>query len=240
MPAQEVGRFVCPRTSRPDLVDATRRALRLGPADPVPRCWSWSCPGCSHLKSWGVRRYVKLGALEAAGRGDGVLFVTLTEPGSFRSWSSSSTALSQMWRAEHAVVKRAGSHLRWVAVPELQKRGAVHWHLLVSLPVEVRSQTSLASKRSLRARAVAYGFGHQDDLQEVPRTAIGARAGYLAKYLVKDQLVADSVDERFRRVRSSRAPVRWCEWGTVQDCVRSWREADQQLRDRVHLLSKAA
>ena len=221
--------FSCPRTTEPDLIDHARRYLKLGPTDPIPRCWAWSCPGCSHLKQWGSKRYIMLGALEAAARGDCVAFVTLTEPGLARSWDESSKALTRLLNVENQRLKDRGLRpLRYCAVPELQQRGAVHWHGLVAVDPNVIDATCFGSQRDLRAAAVRYGFGHQDDLAHLGQARELVRAaGYCGKYLVKDQRVVTSVtdSQRFRRVRSSTGQRRWCSWGTATDCVHSYSQA---------------
>jgi hypothetical protein len=165
---------------------------------------------------------VKLGAFEAGLRGDRVVYWTLTEPGTARSWDASSAALSKLLAAETERLRRRSlGMMRWVTVPELQKRGAVHWHLLAALPDDSLVATSLASKHKLHNRAVRFGFGFQADVQYLGSSGELARSsGYLAKYLSKDARVADSFSDRFRRVRSSTGTRRWTEFGTVGEVTR--------------------
>jgi hypothetical protein len=234
--------FRCPRTVVPDLRAQTRRALKLGPDDPIPRCWSWRCSGCSHLRKWGVRRYLKLGALEAAERGEVVAFSTLTDPGLARSWDASSAALTKLLAAEvDALRRRDLTLLRYAAVPELQQRGAVHWHLLLAMPRDSLTASAWRSKSRLHDRAVRFGFGFQADVQvlDSPRS-MAYSAGYLAKYLTKDELVARTVTDRFRRVRSSTGSRRWCSFGTVGRVTRDGLSAEARCRELLQRLAPSA
>jgi hypothetical protein len=237
-------RFACPWTYRPDLVPAVRRRLGLDPGDAVPRCWSWGCEPCAELKSWGVRRYVKGGLLDAGARGDRVVFWTLTEPPLARSWDASSAALTRLLRAEEHRLRRELLPLpRWVAVPELQRRGAVHWHGLVALAPDSLEVTAWRSAHRLHDRAHAFGFGFQADRQdvEVRGSSAALTAWYLSKYVTKDQRAVDSVAPgSFRRVRSSIGGRRWAEWGNVGDHTRDYLGARARERDLLDLLDAAA
>jgi hypothetical protein len=238
MDPQPGSSFACPRTVVPDLRIATRQALKLDRDAPIPRCWQWSCPGCSHLNGWGAGLYVKLGAYEAAARSELVAFFTLTERGTARSWDASSAALTKLMAAETERLRRAKLGLpRYVAIPEVQKRGAVHWHGLVALTEDSLAKSAWATKRKLHDRAFQFGFGFQADLQVLGSpSALARSAGYLAKYVTKDTRVTDSVSDQFRRVRSSSGTRRWCSYGTVTDCTRQGIDAAAHARAlRAHL-----
>jgi hypothetical protein len=229
MDPESGSQFSCPRTL-PGAAPGARRALGLGPTDPVPRCWAWACPGCSHLKSWALRRYIKGGMLEAADRGDALVFWTLTEPGSARSWDQSSAALTRLHGAERDRCRRAGATIpRWVAVPELQLRGAVHWHGITALSRDWLPSSYLRSAHALHDRAHAFGFGFVADRQDLAHDRIRLTAWYLAKYCTKDVRMARTVSDRYRRVRSSLGDHRWFS-ATLTDCYRSWRPVEEYLR----------
>lgn len=176
-----------------------------------------------------------------------LVFWTLTEPAVARSWDDSSKALSRLLGSEAEKLRRRGLGLfRWAGVPELQKRGAVHWHLLTAFPSsEAMATTSLRSKHALHARAHHYGFGFQADLQAITSAAEVARAsGYLAKYLTTDSRVVGSVthERLYRRVRSSTGKRRWCAWGTADRCTRAFLEVEAEttrLRERLGLVVAA-
>lgn len=63
---------------------------------------------------------------------------------------------------------------------EVQLRGALHFHVLVQFPADLVIPPG--GLDALRALAVAYGFGHEADVQEVEA---GRGAYYVAKYVGK-------------------------------------------------------
>ena len=80
-------------------------------------------------------------------------------------------------RRDPALAWLAGAYFR---ATEVQGRGALHFHVLVKIrPGTVVPANGL---RDLRALAIAYGFGHEADVQEVEP---GRGAYYVAKYVGK-------------------------------------------------------
>jgi len=71
-----------------------------------------------------------------------------------------------------------GSGISWIAVPEFQKRGAVHFHILIfGLPYE-----AIRNERRTRDLANIWGLGFCD----IKKTdGSGKLASYLAKYMSK-------------------------------------------------------
>jgi len=192
------------------------------------RCKSWRCESCGALKARDARLLIRLGVTHALAVGDPLIFLTLTEDSNARGYRESSRALTQfMKRLQH----RYGGGLRWVAVPEWQKRGAVHWHLLIAglaypravvsragrrYPGHARSQYArCVSKRELASLVLHYGFGRVFDVHAV---GVGADAGeatarevarYVGKYLTK-QLREGGVPRNGRPVRMSQGRNQWC------------------------------
>lgn len=79
--------------------------------------------------------------------------------------------------------------LQYIAVPEFQKRGAVHFHVLLwGLPYEF-----LQTERNTRHIASLWGKGFVDIVQGDTNPAL---AGYLAKYLSKTYMDARLLDRR--------------------------------------------
>jgi len=79
-----------------------------------------------------------------------------------------------------------GEQLRFIYVPEFQKRGAVHFHALVwGIPHD-----KVLTERTTRFIAKLWGYGFIDILQSDGSPKL---AGYLAKYMVKGL-----ADERLR------------------------------------------
>lgn len=71
-----------------------------------------------------------------------------------------------------------GNEMSWIAVPEFQKRGAVHFHVLVW----GLNDEAIANERNTRALASLWGHGFID----IVKTDGNARlASYLAKYMSK-------------------------------------------------------
>jgi hypothetical protein len=225
-------RFACPRTVRPDLAAQTRRALNLDPDQPVPRCWTWPCPGCRYLRCWGVRRFILAGALEAALRDDAVVFWTLTERRHPRNPRASSAGLTRFFDREVKDARAVGvAPLRYVAVAEYQARGAIHWHGLASMSGEARSLGAFRTDRALHDRAWAAGFGHQADAQDLSdHQDLARRAGYCSKYLEKSLAQpVHNAGKPLRRVRSSQGSRRWYSRATCGAVTRAWRETQAHV-----------
>ena len=90
-------------------------------------------------------------------------------------------------------------------VAEVQQRGALHFHVLV----RVRSGTVIPAGAldDLTAEAIAYGFGHECDVQEID-TAKGA--WYVAKYVSKSADAREMVPwakDKSRRLEATPVPV---------------------------------
>lgn len=100
-----------------------------------------------------------------------------------RGWQDYSHFMKRLRRALSKNV------LRYIAVPEFQKRGAVHFHVLVwGVPLDY-----VKSERNTRLFADIWGHGFLDLHEADDRPQL---AGYLAKYLSKTYL-----DDRLREQR---------------------------------------
>lgn len=97
-------------------------------------CSSWSCPVCSWKKARNVSKLISGGLDHQLSQGRSCVFLTITEPADFRCFADSSKALASFmhdglnkWysRSADGPLKR----LPYIAVPEVQERGAPHWHL---------------------------------------------------------------------------------------------------------------
>lgn len=90
--------------------------------------------------------------------------------------------LGQAWKCFTAfalrVRKKRKSNFAFIAVPEFQKRGAVHFHVLVW----GLSDVEIARERDSRAVAQQWGHGYVDIR---PTDGSEKLAGYLAKYMFK-------------------------------------------------------
>jgi hypothetical protein len=119
------------------------------------------------------------------GRADGALFVTLTAPGiagglvdaaSIEAWNDIG---SKCWNHFFTILRRAfpAATIEYFRVGELQKRGAIHYHVLATgagfIPHDV-----------LQRLAVRAGFGPVCDVGRL-RSAAGG-VSYASKYVLKD------------------------------------------------------
>jgi hypothetical protein len=110
-----------------------------------------------------------------------ILLVTLTAPGTAKSWEWNRTAATR-WNAFMTYLRRAfpGAQIAFWKIGERQERGHVHYHIVLRglrwLPVEV-----------LRALALRAGFGPWVWVGRADRKRGGIRGllGYYGKYMVK-------------------------------------------------------
>jgi len=89
---------------------------------------------------------------------------------------------SPLFTSYAQLLKRTfGSSIRYIAVPEFQKRGAVHFHVLIwGLPDQV-----VYEERDSRYLQNLWGYGYVDC---VPTDGSDKLAGYLGKYMSKSLL----------------------------------------------------
>lgn len=112
-------------------------------------------------------------------RPDVAHFVTLTYVG-VNDWSPEH--LTRATDAYRRHCRRVGVPTRYLWVAELQKRGAVHYHLVAWLPVGVRMPKWDKSHTAPSGREVSAFWGHgMTNVQKVKSSAIA----YLMKYLSK-------------------------------------------------------
>jgi hypothetical protein len=127
-----------------------------------------------------------------------------------------------------------GVDVQYFRAAEVQKRGALHFHVLIRLPKSCGINVSLPRLRQL---AIHHGFGHSVDLQAVHSERA---ASYVAKYASKSCATrkempwvhrrTGEVSDGYRRYRvwtSSR------QWGCTMADVRAaqaawWREGDRK------------
>lgn len=108
----------------------------------------------------------------------------------FRSWIGHKTGLASVF----------GPSRDWVRVIEPQRRGAIHWHMLIDCGVDIRTgvdfeafargdyRTACPSLRSmwanLRKSCKAYGFG-RSSVEPIKSDKWEAAARYVGKYISK-------------------------------------------------------
>ena len=169
-----------------------------------------SCGPCGDRNKSRVRRV----AMSGYARGVDGLFVTLTAPSwvqhylpngdacnctggdcpDLASWNAG--AGSRFNRLMQDLRRLLGEDVQYFKCAEVQRRGALHYHVLLRGDPDACGRPALAlSKVELRRLAVSHGFGHSVDVQAVePR-----HWGYVAKYASK--AAGDRLDVPWRGLR---------------------------------------
>ena len=81
-------------------------------------------------------------------------------------------------------VRRIKKDFKYIAIPEFQKRGAVHYHLLTNIPLEDK-QLIYAQKDNKKYKHIKYwncGFNNVQKIKGDTKKIIG----YISKYMTKD------------------------------------------------------
>jgi len=160
-----------------------------------------------------VERYIEVVGLQNVG------FLTLT-------FGDHVTDPKEAYKRFNSLRRRLLSDLfgpSWVSVPELQKSGRLHFHLLVDCQSDIRSdfdheRVSKGDYRSanshlrgiwreLRTRLPKYGFGRSELLPI--RTNVEGMAKYVSKYIGKGAELRQA-QKGIRRVRYSRDGWKCC------------------------------
>lgn len=231
----------------------------------------WACSGhrssrcapCAGRYKRRLSRIAEEGLRQRDGRGFAYM-LTVTAPGrsahvmpsgdlcrctpeggvELQAWNPTCAA---RWNVLRGRLKRLRPDLEYLGSVEVQKRGALHRHVIMwsSEPL---------SLRQIRPLAMDAGFGHEVDLAEAEP---GSRrfAYYVAKYVTKscddrDQVPwrADVVDEQSGEVRSMRTAATFRTWSSSRGWGLTMREvrmiarvaaAQQQIRLRGQSLAEA-
>jgi len=120
-------------------------------------------------------------------RANKILFVTVTAPGVAGGLTDDSAialwnrTAAQRWNHLILLLRRTfhGTRVEYFKVAELQKRGAIHYHLAIS-------GIEFLDTKTLSRLAVRCGFGPICDVQRMRH--VGGGCVYFSKYLLKDVL----------------------------------------------------
>lgn len=182
-------------------------------------CRAWGCPGpaCGPRKKAAARKAIEIGMLRAFAANNRVRFLTLTDT------SEGSMTVADLYASWHRLrikLRRMGVLDQYAAVVEVQKRGALHLHVLAT--------GSFIRQQKLCELSSWAGFGEVSDIREVTVSANRRRnvADYVAKelaaYVSKEGAsLAEKANVRRRPVRFSR------DWGC------SLRAAEQLIADEI-------
>lgn len=156
-----------------------------------PRCKVWSCPVCGPANAWVWAFRANSGAHALYDRGKPLDFIAITSHEKLTPAQSFWVA-PKAWMKLQMRIRRETGGFEYFCVPEVQKNGRVHFHLVT---------TAALSKKWWKTNARECGFGFQSDRKEV--YDLGGVIGYMSKYLTKTLHVAD-LPKGTRRVRTSR------------------------------------
>jgi hypothetical protein len=255
----------------PDTDNGWPKCSECGEVTWRQRCTRSRCPGNSekHLR----RQSQRIRANVASFGGD-VVMVTLTAPGDLGEvgcwgWNAS---MFERWRdLRHVAAQDARRRVKGqrngllVVVPELQRRGALHLHLLLGAETLLERRWCEAFVRALRRNRLRHGFGQQMHAplrggSWSPARAAGEYVGKLGRYLSKAGGLRTMHENRelparafyvSRRLTSAsgvtmrmlrRRAIAWGGWGvsvTVK-AISEWRDVERELGrelvNRVELL----
>jgi hypothetical protein len=160
------------------------------------RCTRSRCPGNSerHL----ARQATRVKANVAAFAGE-VIMVTLTAPGAlseFDMWVWNQQMFDRWRQLREIAAKDARRRVKQqpngllVVVPELQRRGALHLHLVFGAETFEQRRWAEAFVRCLRRNRLRYGFGQQMHAplrgsSWSPARAAGEYVGKVGRYVAK-------------------------------------------------------
>lgn len=133
-------------------------------------------------------------------------------------WNDLARALARAWGVER---------FEYFKAVEVQKRGALHLHVIVRLPAPRK-----LSKTRVRFLAIRHGYGHEVDVQAVNEA--GAAAWYVAKYVAKASSDRHEVPY-VHRVTGEVGPGRWRTWTTSRMWGESMGSLKRRCRDHVRL-----
>lgn len=212
----------------------------------------WACGNHRESKcvpcSWRYRRRLTRIA-EAGARETGYMYmVTFTAPGNdehrmpsgkvcpctpaggvdLGRWNASASA---RWNTLRTDLRRAGD-LEYLRAVEIQRRGALHLHVLMWSPAPL-------DERAMRKKAVRVGFGHEVDIAYV-KPGSRKHAYYVAKYVTKacDQRddvpwTVDELDEETGELRPLHTVASYRTWSSSQGWGLTMKEVRRVCRQAV-------
>jgi len=165
------------------------------------RCKQWSCPECSQLLRSKWRSFL---ALKIAELGGNWSFITITAPSYGNApYMAQLDKSARLFKTEMNTVMQFirdnwGKHA-YVRVLEIQRRGAIHAHILINLHFpwpELRvirrgPNTGRCYVPRLKEACKKRGFGTQIDVEVLSGQALQVST-YLTKYITKDSRLGES------------------------------------------------
>lgn len=192
-------------------------------------CRRWDCPYCQQRKKAAACRVIRTGIETAWVAGERVRFMTLTDDSAgtktvrefYDAWNKLRTRLTRD--------RKGGPYVtEYAAVIEVQTRGALHLHVVMT--------GRFIPQRLLVPMAKATGFGRCTDIREVKRTIARDKPGsaeyvtkQLAGYLTKQAAAAlsEKTNVRRRPFRASRG------WAGGLSLRKAEHQMAEDMRDQV-------
>lgn len=238
---------------RPSVIHTVNRGgMAFRDLERTARCWARTkCVGCAMVLGWQKREMIGGGLRhQVVDEGRPVSLLTVTENRDARSYQESSKRLTLLLRD---IKREMGSEVAYCGVPEPQRRGAVHWHVLLSgvrytgpyrdkkgrtwPGHDKQGQGPALSKRHVKGLFERHGFGTGFiGLRAVCTTStdeVESAAHYLAKYLDKAEQLRIA-PPKSQLVRLSRGKAQWWPGVTMADLRRN-RPTDEDI-DRLEEL----
>lgn len=182
-------------------------------------CKQWSCPECSQKLRQKWRSFLAEKVDNLMSNGKVWHFITITAPSYKKTPFLGQLGLSDklfktQWNNLMQFLRdQNGGAFNYVRVLEIQKRGAIHAHMIcdVSFPIDdvVKIKRGVNAGKSysigLKKRAIALGFGHQVNTEPLQKNGLGV-AGYITKYISKESRQYESwLPEGTRYIQTSRS-----------------------------------
>lgn len=201
-----------------------------------PDCHLWACEECAEVnkRRWtaivaeGIKSYQAEGLTQWR-------FVTVTSHEALSSFNQTLYVWKRAYPKLYARLKRKQPDIKYVFLPEKHKDGRLHFHALISHPIETRWW---------KDNARSCGLGYK--AESVEPLSIAKACFYVLKYITKSLQAGSSWPKHFHRVRVSRnwpklpegelpveqqglySRVAATEW---REKVEAWREAEYRIID---------
>jgi len=195
-------------------------------------CGGWRCSNCAKRLAGKWAKRAELGLLELSeGSGHEAWFLTLTLGARYKTPHDGFVAIPRLWDTTRKAFQRWYGAFTYLAAVEGQRqRDAMpHFHILTTVePPWPRGKRGYVTKHGVHDFAVAYGWGHQAELEIVSNAQA---AVYIAKYASKGD---PAMPRNFRRMRVS------ADWPALPDMAGSPLLVPARDEDIAHYIARVA
>jgi len=164
------------------------------------KCKSWYCPHCGHINKLQWVQKISQGIDQYQADGiDDWMFCTITSSGKLKNRDQCLWVEPKAWKKLFSRIHYHHGKVRYVYIPELHKKGKVHWHLLMSGAIPVKWW---------KYHAPRCGFGYMVDSEPVRDGRNSVL--YVSKELSKS-LAISQWPRNLRRIRTNQ------QWPVIPD-----------------------